>query len=287
MSQIDSINLEKNEQETNSVQPQEANPNDLGNDLDPEDLDIDQQMSDFLAELEGNVYDEDMLFKFPYLVDDEGNTINDHHQVYKVAVDFIDELKKPISREDSTHCFNHMQYITDVIYNLLEYQDDVPDDEAEIENWRNIMTQSLLVAKTFFIFLKNEKNIKCIEIAKSLLNFSFNVEIEGNLESKIFSVLPEFGTFLSSNEPIFSLESSTGSGKTRCVPFFLSIRSFQENFKHPFMIMTQPSKNIIDSKVKDFNKILKNVILLTEVDDIIKFCQKKEINQGYIKKFIY
>ncbi|KAK8867088.1 hypothetical protein M9Y10_010057 [Tritrichomonas musculus] len=251
----------------------------INHDLEKEEINFDQRMSDFIADLKGEVFNEDMLFIYPYLTDEDGNSIDEHHQVYKVALDLIEELKKPIPSKDSTHCFNHMQDITDVIYDLLEYQDKVPDEEAKIENWRNIMTQTLLIAKSFYIFLKHENNIKCIEIAESLLKFAFNVEINEDLESKIFSVLPELGTFLSSEEPIFSLESSTGSGKTRCVPFFLSIRCYQENFKHPFIIMTQPSTNLIDSKVQDFKNILKNVLILTDVEDIIQYAQMSTICQ--------
>ncbi|KAK8835828.1 hypothetical protein M9Y10_040376 [Tritrichomonas musculus] len=205
--------------------------------------------------------------------------IQENHQVYKVAVDFIEELKNPIPIETSTHIFNHMQSIIKVIYDLVEYQDDVPDDDVQIENWRNIMIQTLLIAKTYYNFSKNERNAKCIEIAQSLLNFAFNIEFEPKLESKIFSVLPELETFLTSKESIFSLESSTGSGKTRCVPFFLSILAFQENFVRPFIIMTQPSSNLIDSKVQDFKTILSNVSILTDVDEIIHYGQKKQIRQ--------
>lgn len=163
-------------------------------------------------------------------------------RIYHVTVDFIDELRKQISYEDSVKCFNHMTKLVNTINNLIDYQKQVPYDNSEIENWRNIMIQTLLITKAFFSFIKKEKNAKCIEIAESLIDFAFNVDFGETLESKIFSVLPEFGTFLNSNEPIFSLESSTGSGKTRCVPFFLSIRSYQENLSRPFIIMTTKHK---------------------------------------------
>lgn len=121
------------------------------------DLDICSPMSDFISELEEEVYNEDMLFLYQYLTDQDGKPIQENHQVYKVAVDFIEELKNPIPIETSTHCFNHMQSIIKVIYDLVEYQDDVPDD-VQIENWRNIMIQTLLIAKTYYNFFKDERN---------------------------------------------------------------------------------------------------------------------------------
>ncbi|KAK8839092.1 hypothetical protein M9Y10_032563 [Tritrichomonas musculus] len=246
--------------------------------------DVPDVFDSFRKELAENVNDQQKLFKYGYEEEEEpdmeGTKKTIYHQVYYVANDFIDELKNPIMPENAKRLFDLMEPIIKVINDLLDIQDDIYKiSDEEIYKWQNIMAQILLVAKNYFIFFKEEKNKSCIELSQSLLNFAFNVEMLPNLESKIFSVLPELGTFLHSNEPIISLESSTGSGKTRCVPFFLSIRSIRENCRRPFIIMTQPSANIIYPKVQDFQNILKGIKILTKVDDIINYGKNRRINQ--------
>lgn len=189
--------------------------------------DVPDVFDSFRKELAENVNDQQKLFKYGYEEEEEpdmeGTKKTIYHQVYYVANDFIDELKNPIMPENAKRLFDLMEPIIKVINDLLDIQDDIYKiSDEEIYKWQNIMAQILLVAKNYFIFFKEEKNKSCIELSQSLLNFAFNVEMLPNLESKIFSVLPELGTFLHSNEPIISLESSTGSGKTRCVPFFIT-----------------------------------------------------------------
>lgn len=246
---------------------------------------VSTELDSFRKEFSKNVNDSKKLFIYGYEEREETNGKEKkkyiiYPQVYHCANNFIDELKNPITPENAKRCFDLMQPITKVINDLLDIQDNVYRiSKEEIYKWQSIMMQTILVAKNYFIFFKEENNASCIELSQSLLNFAFNVEMDPNLESKIFSVLPELGTFLHSDEPIISLESSTGSGKTRCVPFFLSIRSIRENLRRPFIIMTQPSANIIYPKVQDFQSILKGVKILTKVDDIINYGKNRRISQ--------
>ena len=70
--------------------------------------------------------------------------------------------------------------------------------------------------------------------------------------------------FINAQESIANFKSSTGSGKTRCAPFFFAIKAIEDNMKRPFFIMTQPGFSIIKDKMTDFQNILGNSVTLVK-----------------------
>ena len=76
------------------------------------------------------------------------------------------------------------------------------------------------------------------------------------------------------NKSYFSrlcLGSSTGSGKTRCVPIELTIRTILENYQAPFIIITQPGRTHVDEMYNFYGKITEGLcIVMTKIDLIIE-----------------
>ena len=113
----------------------------------------------------------------------------------------------------------------------------------------------------------NYSSKMCRQIEKKLFNIVF---IPGDdYNTRILPVYRVHDEFLTTESPISNFKSSTGSGKTRCAPFFFAIKAIQDNLERPFFIMTQPSSSIIRDKISDFTEILgDSVICVTTFQEL-------------------
>lgn len=121
------------------------------------------------------------------------------------------------------------------------------------------------------IFLLNLP-FKAFKLGKSLFKMAFiKRSIQGKDFPTFLPIIEQYKTFIYDNSPVMSFQCVTGSGKTRCVPFLLAIRSAIERLRYPFIIMTQPGKSIVQDKLIDFKNYFseEDVIIKTEVEEII------------------
>ena len=133
--------------------------------------------------------------------------------------------------------------------------------------------------------LEGKKRNNAIAIETSLFTMAFNYKKAKNEFGYISMVYPVYikhDIFTSTNSSYLLFQSSTGSGKTRCAPFFFSSRIVFEGYKRPFFIMTQPSTAIAKMKSIDLKPIIKESLYDT-LDDILDTFHK-ESNDTYIIK---
>lgn len=158
---------------------------------------------------------------------------------------------------------NNDEYIYKLIYlsfkNIKKYNE---QKRVTSKNYKMLMinsvNDSLSAINTFFDFMLKEENRKAKSIEKLLFKLVFNPREYGSLRTSVYSVYKIHDQLLITNKSFFNFKSSTGSGKTRCAPFFFSIKNLQDDLKRPFFIMTQPGRSIINDKIKDFQRILGN-----------------------------
>lgn len=105
------------------------------------------------------------------------------------------------------------------------------------------------------------------DIEKRLFRMIFNVNRDGT--TTVYPVYRMHDTFIKTSSQVANFKSSTGSGKTRCVPFIFPIRAILEDMKYPFTIMTQPNMTIIRDKLVDFRELLGDtVIFVTGIKEL-------------------
>ena len=143
----------------------------------------------------------------------------------------------------------------------------------------------------FFDFLLDKRTKKeSQKIESQLFKLIFNPFGDDSYLTSIYSVYKIHDEFIYTNRSYVLFKSSTGSGKTRCAPFYLAIRAIQEDLMHPFIIMTQPSTSIIRDKLNDFNKLFgKPVLFVNSIPVMLKmykkFNSKHEIEKPVIGLF--
>lgn len=97
-----------------------------------------------------------------------------------------------------------------------------------------------------------EDNQSTMKILENLFKFSFHDSPSSTTRKVILPVFSMFFDFVENNNSYVNFMSSTGSGKTRCIPFMIAIKTIEEGLTHPFIIMVQPSVAIIDENFKSF-----------------------------------
>ena len=133
--------------------------------------------------------------------------------------------------------------------------------EEEKMLYRDTVKKTFDAVTTFMHALKGSKNQECREIERKLFRVVFSPANGGAVVYPVYFMHDEF---LTTEEPFSNFKSSTGSGKTRCAPFFFALKSIQEGLKRPFFVMTQPGSAIIRDKMNDFREILGDSIELVD-----------------------
>ena len=139
--------------------------------------------------------------------------------------------------------------------------------KAEEQLLYKTTVEKTLEAMTIFLrALETSKNDACREIERKLFCVVFE---PWNGGARVYPVYFMHDVFLQTQEPFVNFKSSTGSGKTRCAPFFFALRALHDDMSRPFCIMTQPGCAIIRDKMADFAEILGDSIEL--VDNVYTF----------------
>lgn len=99
------------------------------------------------------------------------------------------------------------------------------------------------------------------EIEKKLFRLAFT---PGDGGARVYPVYFMHDTFLETPETCCLLKSSTGSGKTRCAPFFIALKSLSDGLTKPFCILTRPNWASIRDNMKDFSETLGDSVILTD-----------------------
>lgn len=127
---------------------------------------------------------------------------------------------------------------------------------------------------TFITFMLSNANESAKSIELKLFNLIFSPSDDFNC--RVYPLYQIHDEFLTTQEPFLNLKSSTGSGKTRCSPFFFALRALLENMDHPYFIMTQPGTAMIKDKLADFEELLGNsVIFETFISGMLTLLQKQ------------
>ena len=105
-----------------------------------------------------------------------------------------------------------------------------------------------------------------VDIEKKLFRVVFS---PGEGGARVYPVYYMHDEFLETTESVGNFKSSTGSGKTRCAPFFFALKALSDSMTMPFFIMTQPNSATIRDKMSDFAEILgDSVILVDQVSEL-------------------
>ena len=151
-----------------------------------------------------------------------------------------------------------------------------PLDKNERVFYANTVHDTCNAICIFGRALKNCRTEAIREIEQKLFRVVFT-PCEGG--AQVYPVYSIHDALLNTKHPFSNLKSSTGSGKTRCAPFFFALRALHERLERPFFIMTQPGSAIIRDKIRDFQEILgKSVHLVTGVHAM------ERLYQGPVKK---
>lgn len=139
-----------------------------------------------------------------------------------------------------------------------------------------LFKSNMIISLKCIIFLQNLPK-RALNIGQGLFKMAFYNKTINNFEFPTFyPVLSMADTFLNQNKPVISFSSSTGSGKTRLMPFIFAIRSILERNKFPFIIMSQPGRSFAQDKVNDFKKFFnENDVIIMNESDIRKYKKKK------------
>ena len=150
---------------------------------------------------------------------------------------------------------------------------------SNIENVNRVIKS----INTFYDFIMNDKSKKqSKEIEKILFKVVFNRNQKESKLTNAFSVFEMHDILIKTTESIFSLTSTTGSGKTRCAPFFFAIKTIEDNMTRPFFIMTQPRFSVIKTKINDIRKLFGDTIqIITNSNKIIRKYEKYSNNIKY------
>lgn len=99
-------------------------------------------------------------------------------------------------------------------------------------------TESVCNAILTFCNFMNDRHIPngCKIIEELVFNMVFEPS-QDDPSTKVYSVYQMHDNLIQGECPFANFKSSKGSGKTRCAPYFFSIRTIQEGMTHPFFIM--------------------------------------------------
>ncbi|KAK8896751.1 hypothetical protein M9Y10_014668 [Tritrichomonas musculus] len=193
------------------------------------------------------------------------------------------KLGKKFSEIEKIHSSNDSVFdlIFNSIENIMKYNQSCKNlsikEKRSMANNANSVFKAINVVLDFLINEKSKKQSK--EVEKMLFKIVFKPNQIESYKTNVFSVINVHDKLINTTNSIFSLSSSTGSGKTRCAPFILAIKTIQDDMKRPFIIMTQPRYSVIKSKINDFKNILGDSIkIVTSINRMLKYYVKLNNN---------
>ena len=208
---------------------------------------------------------------FDNLIKFINGSINIKQKVKNGLVSKIKEAQKCFIQfnQRNSKYINQVNKMNDSITNLSKFKafDANPNEiQLFIDNANKVLNAIMIYTK----FMNSQKNHEIKEIETLLFNIVFNPS-EYSPFTQVYSVYEMHNKFLFNNNSFVNFKSSTGSGKTRCAPYFFSIKALLENMKYPFFIMTQPGSTIIKDKLADFKQHLgEHIHLVSKVPDMIE-----------------
>lgn len=137
------------------------------------------------------------------------------------------------------------------------------NSSVDRERYRNQLKPIFEVIGIFSaaIFKATNQQIKYLE--RKLFSISFLPK-----EDKSILILPvyqQYSSFLTFRKPVVLMQSTTGSGKSRCSPILLSIRAYQD-MNCPYIFMIEPNYPIIENKFRDFKNLFNDSVhLITQI----------------------
>ena len=146
------------------------------------------------------------------------------------------------------------------------------------------------ILRTLIIFFKyllhRSARPESNKIQQLLFQMIFNTVNSDPYRTTIYPVYEIMETFLFSTKASYlNLECSTGSGKTRCLPFFFAMRAIHENLERPFIIMTEPGMILVNDKYDDFQELFQNTVeCIKNVKQMLKLYKKFHHQPKSIKK---
>lgn len=190
------------------------------------------------------------------------------------ACGFLDNLspicKRTVSSVNSLLKSDLPKEIVDRIFKAFQNINDISPNKKYSKPtkkfFNNVCSKIFNAVLTFskFYLTNNSEPVK--ELSINLFKMSFT-PFDSIEKTCIYPVYHQHDTFVlhTNNDPcIVNLSSSTGSGKTRCIPFYLAIKAYQENLRYPFIIMTQPGMTIISDKIQDFQKNMNDQVIIVD-----------------------
>ncbi|OHT14902.1 hypothetical protein TRFO_14697 [Tritrichomonas foetus] len=216
-----------------------------------------------------------------YMMQNRINNINEKFEINFNTFDQFEEKECPLEKVD-----DNAEVFQMIVHAIEETMKEIEEIKGKIRNIKArsyrppIITyqsfgpvygltysepdnQELKQLKRTKLFLKKEINE--LELQKITMKKDMENEIKRKREEKIYQ-----------NHVRICLGSSTGSGKTRCIPIQLAIRSYLEGLKMPFIFLTQPGKTHIDEMKKYYSLICKDLCdVSTSVDDVIERFKKQ------------
>jgi len=206
--------------------------------------------------------------------------ITEHGKIDELMIitELFDKISKLKHEDKSLSCFRCL----DIVYNYH-----MKKKKQNTDKLNRVVEDSKGIINALNAFLKayneNNGNVNANKCLISLTKICFSIceiTLFPNYQIQIYPVFLDMERFLISNERAICYLSPTGSGKTRSLPLVLAIRSQREQLKIPFIVMTEPKKSLISQKIKDFNKIYgDNMIITCSKDDLISLYKLDKYEQ--------
>ena len=227
-----------------------------------------------------NSFNELLFFVQSLTYDNEGKKERIISLIKKAKENFI-----KFSKTNNTYIDQMNKIITSII-NLTRF-DASNNNNNEIKLFFDNLEKVLNAIITYTTFMNAPTSYPMKTIENLLFDIVFTPSEDESPFTQVYSVYQMHDDFLYNNDRFVNFKSSTGSGKTRCAPFFFSIRALLDRMQYPFFIMTQPGASIIQDKMSDFKAHLgDNVQLVSNVYEMIQLYKHKErVNKPVIGLF--
>lgn len=158
---------------------------------------------------------------------------------------------------------------------------------AQIQKDFILFSQLLLLFSTnlsnIYEKINNEKkhanSLVSLGIESVLFNLSVNIkpkDIEPYYKTNYLQAYGCYDIIANLKDNITAFQSVDGSGKTLCIPLILINRILEENVDLPFLIMTEPTQKIVDSKTSFFKEKIGHYLTITsDLNELIEIYQTK------------
>ena len=198
-----------------------------------------------------------------------------HDDLWETFTQYVDKFFKD----------SNLKLIIKSFKNIIKFKNSKKKGRKDFKKFMDNNVKNVLQSiSTYFNFMLPTQIPAQRLIEQLLFKLVFSPS-EDNTTTQIYSVYQMHDNFLFTQSSFVNFKSSTGSGKTRCAPFFFAIKAHQDKLKRPFFILTQPSRSIIMEKMKDFKNIMRNTVILVDNHfEMITYYSKFQTNKKSIKK---